>query len=250
MSTNRPEDQGTPPIPFPDESPSTTGPNPRNVATLDKWQTIAAVIAGYASTETHKPQLMGAQFRPADPADEAARFTVYATDSFGLARITVPAQPDTFPTVDAVIPAAELATAVAAAVKAHGRREASSTPASLTVDPAAETWTFATETTRSTGRVSSHEFPAVTALAATLDTMADGTAPFIPTGFDAARLAGWINTAKKAGATLIQFHQWTKPTSPLGISYTTRPNGPGYTAAPDAIHVAALAMPVRIPPTS
>lgn len=235
MSTNPTKDAGTPAIPFPNTEPAT----PRaNSATLDKWQTLAAVMTGYASTETHKPQLMGAQFRPADPTDTAARFTVYATDSFGLARITVPAQPDTFPTVDAVIPAADLATAIAAAVKAHGRREASTTVGTLTVNPNAETWTFATTTTTSTGRVSSHEFPSVTALAATLDTMADGTAPFIPTGFDVARLAGWINTAKKAGATLIQFHQWTKPTSPLGISYTTTHG---------AIHVAALAMPVRIP---
>lgn len=245
MSTNQPEDQGTPPIPFTDEAAPPTPGTMTTTASLSVWHAATIIAAAHASTEAHKPQLAGVEIRPPAKDDPAARFTMTTTDSFALARINVPAHVEGWPTVNAVLPARELAAAVAAAVKTHGKRDSREITATLTVDAAAGTWRLTTDqhrgsSTNTAGTIQTAEFPKHDQLTAALDTPSDGTAGYLPTGWNADRLAHWIGTAKKAGAEMIEWHHWAAPLKPAAIRYTIDAG----TGTP--VTAAVLMMPQRI----
>lgn len=199
------------------------------IARLDQWQPAIVVAAAHASSEAHKPQLAGIRF---DATPDGIR--LMATDSYGLARIDVPTTAPA--TIAATIPAKEIADAIAAAMKAHGKRNAADVIGTLTV--AGDAWAFTTHTTSTSGRTIAHEFPNVATFAAALDGPAEDAQPYEPTGWAADRLAHWIGTAKKAGADVIEWHHWRSPLKPAAIRYKIGPGG--------AIAVAVLMMPSRI----
>lgn len=157
-----------------------------------------------------------------------------ATDAFGLARVDVPTTEPA--TIAATIPANEIAAAIAAAIKAHGKKAAPDVLGTLTV--AGDAWTFTTNTTSTSGRTIAHEFPNVATFAAALDGPAEDAQPYEPTGWNADNLARWINTAKKAGADVIEWHHWHSPLKPAAIRYKI---GRGR-----EIRAAVLMMPSRI----
>lgn len=220
MTTNQPED--TAPAAIPTDQTCA-------IARLDQWHPAIIAAAAHASTEAHKPQLSGIRF---DYTAEG--FRMMATDSYGLARIDVPTTEPA--TIAATIPAKEIADAIAAAMKAHGKRNAADVIGTLTATATA--WTFTTNTTSTTGSTIAHEFPRVADLATALDETAAGTDPYESTGWNADNLARWISTAKKSGADVIEWHHWRSPMKPAAIRYRIGPGG--------AIAVAVLMMPSRI----
>jgi hypothetical protein len=231
MTTN-PETSGPAEIPFDGPCPVMT-----NRATLDTWHAAVTIAAAHANPD--RPQLAGITFRPADPNDTDARFTMTSTDSYTLARVTVTSYAEGWPNVAAVLPAREFAAAVAAAVKTHGKRDARDVIGTLTVSPAGP-WTFTTDQHRnvsssSSGHTCETEQPNTDALAATIHEPSAGATPYEPTGWALDVLGATLTTAKKAGAELIHWHQWNGPLKPSAITYTT-----GHTTA----HV--LLMPTRI----
>lgn len=144
-----------------------------------------------------------------------------STDAFALARVTVTPYAEGMPTVSAVIPAKELAAAVAAAVKTHGKKNSATVLATLAVDHEADRWIFQTETTSATGTTSDPDnFPRTDQLAQPLDQPSDGTAGYLPTGFSPELLTNVTNTARKIGAELIEWHHWSAPTKPVAIRYS------------------------------
>ena len=221
MDTNPTEDAGTPGIPF-DTGTPTPAPIQTTCARLATWLAATTVAAAHAGTEAHKPQLLGIRFTAGDPADPAARFTMTTTDAFALARVTVTPYEEGRPTVSAVIPAKELAAAVAAAVKAHGRKAGATVLGTLNVDHEAARWTFSTQTTSATGpTIDPEQFPRTDQLAEPLDNPSIGTAGYLPTGYDPDLLTNVTNTARKIGASLIEWHHWQAPTKPVAIRYST-----------------------------
>lgn len=227
MSTNQPEDAGTPAIPTPAQAtpPATSAA----IARLDQWHPAVIAAAAHASSEPNRPQLAGIRF---DATPDG--FRMMATDSYGLARVDVPTTEPA--TIAATIPAKELAAAIAAAMKAHGRKTAADVIGTLTVT--ADAWTFTTHTTSTTGSTIAHEFPNVATFTAALDGPAEDAQPYEPTGWNAERLAHWIGTAKKSGAEVIEWHHWQSPLKPAAIRYRT---GTGREIA-----AAVLMMPNRI----
>ena len=219
MDTNPPEDHA-PVIPF-DTGTPTPAPIQTTRARLATWHAATTVAAAHAGTEAHKPQLLGIRFTPADPADPTARFTMTTTDAFALARVTVTPYEDGRPTVSAVIPAKEFAAAVTAAVKAHGRKAGATILGTLDVDHEAARWTFSTQTTSATGpTIPTDQFPRTDQLAEPLDNPSTGTEAYLPTGYDPELLTNLTNTARKIGASLIEWHHWQAPTKPVAIRYT------------------------------
>jgi hypothetical protein len=199
------------------------------IARLDQWHAAIVAAAAHASTEASKPQLAGIRF---DATPDG--FQMMSTDSFGLARVDVPT---THPaTIAATIPAKELAAAIAAAMKTHGRKTAPDVTGTLIAT--ADAWTFRTDATSTSGRAIAHEFPNVTTFTAALDGPAEDAQPYAPTGWAADRLAHWIGTAKKTGAEVIEWHHWQSPMKPAAIRYRI---GTGREIA-----VAVLMMPNRI----
>lgn len=222
MTSSSPEDAA------PAATPPATGQTCA-VARLDQWHPAIIAAAAHASTDAHKPQLAGIRF---DATPDGIR--MMSTDSYGLARIDMPTTEPA--TIAATIPAKEIADAIAAAMKAHGRKAAADVPGTLTAT--ADAWTFTTNTTSTSGSTISHEFPRVADLAGALDETAAGTDPYEPTGWNADNLARWISTAKKAGADVIEWHHWRSPLKPAAIRYKI--------GAGRGIAVAVLMMPSRI----
>ncbi len=221
IDTNPTEDAAPVTIPYDDAPTPAPSSIQTNRASLTTWHAAITVAAAHAGTETHKPQLMGIRFTPANPTDPAARFTMTTTDAFTLARVTVTPHAEGMPTIDAVIPAKELAAAVAAAIKTHGKKNSSEIIATLTTNHTAQQWSFTTPTTSATGPTTDPaQYPQTDQLTQTLDQPSDGTAGYQPTGFDPELLTNTTNTARKIGAQLIDWHHWSSPTKPVAIRYS------------------------------